>query len=94
MIFGVRIDEVRNIYGLLRGGKNGAFNRDAMSVLRNRRILLFPDLGATDYWNSKMEMIRSLGIEVASCEPAQEKADKKDHRIRFVILFSGLQCLT
>ena len=31
------------------GGKNGAFNRDAMSVLRNRRVLLFPDLGATDY---------------------------------------------
>ena len=24
-----------------------------MSVLRNRRVLLFPDLGATDYWNSE-----------------------------------------
>ena len=42
------------------GRKNGVSNRDVMSVLRNRRVLLFPNLGATDYWNSKMEMIRSL----------------------------------
>ena len=30
------------------GGKNEAFNRDAMSVLRNRRVLLFLNLGATE----------------------------------------------
>ena len=60
------------------GGKNGAFNRDAMSVLRNRRVLLFPDLGATDYWNSKMEMIRSLGIEVYLFDFMERNATKVD----------------
>ncbi len=60
------------------GGKNGAFNRDAMSVLRNRRVLLFPDLGATDYWNSKMEMIRSLGIEVSIFDFMERNATKEE----------------
>ena len=60
------------------GGKNGAFNRDAMSVLRNRRVLLFPDLGATDYWNSKMEMIRSLGIEVSLFDFMDRNATKEE----------------
>ena len=60
------------------GGKNGAFNRDAMSVLRNRRVLLFPDLGATDYWNSKMEMIRSLGIEVSLFDFMERNATKEE----------------
>ena len=60
------------------GGKNGAFNRDAMSVLRNRRVLLFPDLGATDYWNSKMEMIRSLGIKVSLFDFMERNATKEE----------------
>lgn len=60
------------------GGKNGAFNRDAMSVLRNRRVLLFPDLGATDYWNSKMEIIRSLGIEVSLFDFMERNATKEE----------------
>lgn len=60
------------------GGKNGAFNRDAMSVLRNRRVLFFPDLGATDYWNSKMEMIRSLGIEASLFDFMERNATKEE----------------
>jgi hypothetical protein len=35
------------------GGKNGAFNKEAMSVLKNRQVLLFPDLGATNYGGVK-----------------------------------------
>ena len=30
------------------GGKNGSFNREAMSVLRDREVTLIPDLGATE----------------------------------------------
>ena len=60
------------------GGKNGAFNRDAMSVLRNRRVLFFPDLGATDYWNSKMEMIRSLEIEASLFDFMERNATKEE----------------
>lgn len=51
---------------------------DAMSVLRNRRILLFPDLDATDYWNSKMEMIRSLGIEDSLFDFMERNATKEE----------------
>ena len=60
------------------GGKNGAFNRDAVSVLRNRRVLFFPDLGATDYWNSKMEMIRSLEIEASLFDFMERNATKEE----------------
>ena len=49
-----------------------------MSVLRNRRVLLFPDLGATDYWNSKMEMIRSLGIKVSLFDFMERNATKEE----------------
>ena len=49
-----------------------------MSVLRNRRVLLFPDLGATDYWNSKMEMIRSLEIEVSLFDFMERNATKEE----------------
>ena len=60
------------------GRKERGINRDTMSVLRNRRVLLFPDLGATDYWNSKMEMIRSLGIEVSLFDFMERNATKEE----------------
>ena len=31
------------------GGKNGCFNANSLSVLARRSVVLFPDLGATDY---------------------------------------------
>mgnify|MGYP001556516131 CR=1 FL=1 len=67
------------------GGKSGALNRDAMSILRNRRVLLFPDLGATDYWNSKMEMIRSLGIEVSLFDFMERNATKEERNAGYDI---------
>ncbi len=36
------------------GGKNGCFNANSLSVLAGRSIVLFPDLGATDYWQSNV----------------------------------------
>lgn len=56
-----------------------------MSVLRNRRVLLFPDLGATDYWNSKMEMIRSLGIEVSLFDFMERNATKEERNAGYDI---------
>lgn len=46
--------------------------------MMKRRVLLFPDLGATDYWNSKMEMIRSLGIEVSLFDFMERNATKEE----------------
>ena len=44
------------------GGKNGCLNEECLSILKGRTVSLFPDLGATDYWRSKIPMMRQLGI--------------------------------
>lgn len=46
------------------GGKNGCLHEQCLDVLRGRTVTLFPDLGATDYWRSKIPMMRSLGIDI------------------------------
>ena len=67
------------------GGKNGAFNREAMSVLKNRQVLLFPDLGATDYWRSKMEMMQRLGIEVSLFDFMENNATDEERNAGYDI---------
>lgn len=44
------------------GGKNGCLNEGCLSILQGRTLSLFPDLGATDYWRSKIPMMRQLDI--------------------------------
>ena len=70
---------------LAMGGKNGAFNREAMSVLKNRQVLLFPDLGATDYWRGKMEMMQRLGIEVSLFDFMENNATDKERNAGYDI---------
>lgn len=48
---------------LATGGKHGCFNADALRVLCERQVTLFPDLGATQQWRDKLPMLKSLGIE-------------------------------
>ena len=67
------------------GGKNGAFNREAMSVLKNRQVLLFPDLGATDYWRGKMEMMQRLGIEVSLFDFMENNATNEEREAGYDI---------
>lgn len=42
------------------GGMNGCFNRDAIDVLKNREVIMVPDLGATDKWKSKLPLLQSV----------------------------------
>ena len=67
------------------GGKNGAFNREAMSVLKNRQVLLFPALGATDYWRGKMEMMQRLGIEVSLFDFMENNATDEERKAGYDI---------
>ena len=67
------------------GGKNGAFNREAISVLKNRQVLLFPDLGATDYWRGKMEMMQRLGIEVSLFDFMENNATDEERNAGYDI---------
>ena len=45
---------------LATGGKNGCFNEDALQVLRGREVILMPDLGATEKWQVKSDMLNPI----------------------------------
>ncbi|MDH6354675.1 hypothetical protein M2132_001004 [Dysgonomonas sp. PH5-45] len=59
------------------GGKNGCLNQDNMLVLKNRKVVLFPDLGAKDYWDIKREQMSDLGIEVIVSDYLERYASKE-----------------
>ena len=44
---------------LASGGKNGCFNENSLSVLAGRSVVLFPDLGVTEYWQGKIEVMKA-----------------------------------
>lgn len=47
------------------GGKNGCFRYENLEVLRGlHKVVLFPDLGATEYWSQKTDIMKDMGIEV------------------------------
>ena len=50
---------------LATGGKNGCFNADALRVLKDRQVILYPDIGATDQWQQKLSLLRKLCIEAS-----------------------------
>lgn len=60
------------------GGKNGCFNSEALKVLRGRQATLFPDLGATDEWRSKIPIMESLGIEVSLFDNLEKLANEDE----------------
>lgn len=42
------------------GGKDGAFKENVMSVLEGRRVVVVPDLGATEHWANKTSLLRGI----------------------------------
>ncbi len=70
---------------LSTGGKNGSFQKDSLEVLRNRKVILVPDLGATEYWNKKSEMMKELGIQVVVFDYLEKLATTKQREEGFDI---------
>ena len=62
------------------GGKNGCFNANNQSVLTGRSVVLFPDLGATDYWQSKIGLMKSYGIEVQMFDYLEANASETERK--------------
>ena len=62
------------------GGKNGCFNANSLSVLAGRSVVLFPDLGATDYWQSKIGLMKSYGIEVQMFDYLEANATESERK--------------
>ncbi len=60
------------------GGKNGCFNANSLSVRRS--VVLFPDLGATDYWQSKIGLMKSYGIDVQLFDYLEAKATENERK--------------
>lgn len=62
------------------GGKNGCFNASSLSVLAGRSVVLFPDMGATDYWQSKIGLMKSCGIEVQMFDYLEANASENERK--------------
>ena len=62
------------------GGKNGCFNVNSLSVLAGRSVVLFPDLGATNYWQSKISLMKSCGIEVQMFDYLEANATEDERK--------------
>ncbi len=62
------------------GGKNGCFNVNSLSVLAGRSVVLFPDLGATNYWQSKISLMKSCGIEVQMFDYLEVNATEDERK--------------
>ena len=62
------------------GGKNGCFNANSLSVLVGRSVVLFPDLEATDYWQGKISLMKSYGINVQLFDYLEAKATENERK--------------
>ena len=62
------------------GGKNGCFNANNLSVLAGRSVVLFPDLEATDYWQSKIGLMKSYGIKVRMFDYLEAHATESERK--------------
>lgn len=60
------------------GGKNGCFNAKSLSVLKNRDVVLFPDLGATAAWQDKLPLMKALGVRASLFDFLERQATEED----------------
>ena len=58
----------------------GHFNTNSLSVLAGRSVVLFPDLGTTDYWQSKIGLMKSYGIDVQLFDYLESKATENERK--------------
>ena len=79
---------------LATGGKHGCFKSSSLTPLLGRNVILFPDLGATAYWQEKMLMMQSMGIEVQLFDYLEKYAPSKDQHEGYDIADYLLQIKT
>ncbi|MFR9497447.1 MAG: DUF6371 domain-containing protein [Rikenellaceae bacterium] len=56
------------------GGKNGCLKSENLEVLKGRKVLLVPDLGATEYWQSKLPLFIAKGIDASIFDHLEKTA--------------------
>ncbi len=62
---------------LATGGMHGCFKEDSINVLKNRTVILCPDLGASETWKSKMNMLSSVCSKVVLSEKIEQCATEE-----------------
>lgn len=65
---------VPDILWLATGGMNGCFNAETMSVLKDRNVTLFPDLGAFDIWSQKASILSGICRRVVVSDVLEKNA--------------------
>lgn len=65
---------VPDILWLATGGMNGCFNAETMSVLKDRNVTLFPDLGGFEAWNQKASILSGICQRVVVFDMLEKNA--------------------
>lgn len=58
---------------------HGCFNSEAMQVLKEREVILFPDLKATDEWRQRLSILETICRRV-TCSDLLEKMATDEQR--------------
>ena len=77
---------------LATGGMHGCFNSDVISILRNRDVILCPDLGATEVWREKMPLLSSICSKVILSEQLEQCATEEQKKAGLDIADFLLMC--
>lgn len=72
---------IPDLVWLATGGMHGCFDCEAMQVLKEREVLLFPDLKATDEWQRKAKMLQSI-CKSATCSGLLEEMATDEQRAK------------
>lgn len=60
------------------GGKDGVFNKADLNVLREHKVILFPDLGMYDNWQQKAIILIHHGIDTTVYDFIEKNASETD----------------
>ncbi|MFI3293638.1 MAG: DUF6371 domain-containing protein [Rikenellaceae bacterium] len=62
------------------GGKNGCLKSENLEVLKGRKVLLVPDLGATEYWQSKLPLFTAKGVDASILDHLEKMATSEQQK--------------
>ena len=62
---------------LATGGMNGCFNSEATKVLQGKDVILMPDLGASEEWHKKAELLKPICKSVIVSDVLEQNATEE-----------------
>mgnify|MGYP006950602016 FL=1 len=65
---------------LATGGMHGCFKSDVVSVLKGRSVMLCPDLGAREVWQTKMALLTSVCSKVVLSDSLEQCATDEQRK--------------